>query len=285
MDILVVGGTRFFGIPMIKALLEAGHQVTIATRGRAEDPFGSSVSRVILDRGRPETILAALGGRHFDLIIDKIAYCSNDVKHLLDHVSCDRYILMSSAAVYREEHAGVREEEFEGASHPLRWCSREEADYGEVKRQAECALRQAYPGQPHTLVRYPVVMGEHDYTGRLRFYVRHILEGRPMYVDDLDVKLSFIHERESGEFLAWLADHPIDGPVNGCSSGWVTIRDIIFYIEGKSGKKAVLAPKGDPAPYNGYQGDLTLDTGRAEAAGHRFSSIHDWLCPLLDTYI
>ena len=32
MKILVVGGTRYFGIPMVNALLAQGHDVTIATR-------------------------------------------------------------------------------------------------------------------------------------------------------------------------------------------------------------------------------------------------------------
>ena len=35
MQILVVGGTRYFGKYTIKALLQKGHAVTIATRGNA----------------------------------------------------------------------------------------------------------------------------------------------------------------------------------------------------------------------------------------------------------
>lgn len=34
MNILVIGGTRFFGIHMVNELLTAGHDVTIATRGK-----------------------------------------------------------------------------------------------------------------------------------------------------------------------------------------------------------------------------------------------------------
>lgn len=33
MKILVIGGTKFFGIPMMEALSAGGHEVTIATRG------------------------------------------------------------------------------------------------------------------------------------------------------------------------------------------------------------------------------------------------------------
>ena len=49
MNILVVGGTRYFGIHMVKRLLADGHQVTIATRGRNKDPFGNQVERIHMD--------------------------------------------------------------------------------------------------------------------------------------------------------------------------------------------------------------------------------------------
>ena len=70
MDILVIGGTRFFGIPMVEELLNAGHHVTIATRGLSADSFGSSVQRIILDRTDAQSVRDALSGRHFDIIID-----------------------------------------------------------------------------------------------------------------------------------------------------------------------------------------------------------------------
>ncbi len=37
MKILVIGGTRYFGIHMVNKLLERGHKVTIATRGKTPD--------------------------------------------------------------------------------------------------------------------------------------------------------------------------------------------------------------------------------------------------------
>ena len=44
MKILVIGGTKFFGIHMVNALLTKGHAITIATRGRAADPFGDKIA-------------------------------------------------------------------------------------------------------------------------------------------------------------------------------------------------------------------------------------------------
>ncbi|WP_026663463.1 NAD-dependent epimerase/dehydratase family protein [Butyrivibrio proteoclasticus] len=103
MKILVVGGTRFFGIPMVNALLHNGHEITIATRGNSKPNFYGSVEYVVVDRMSSASVKEALGGRHFDLIIDKIAYSSNDVKALLENVSCDRYIQMSTCSVYPKE--------------------------------------------------------------------------------------------------------------------------------------------------------------------------------------
>ena len=77
--ILVLGGTRFFGVPMVKRLAQC-HEVTIATRGITADSFGNSVSRIILERSDESSIREALKGAEFDVIIDKTAYSSNDVK-------------------------------------------------------------------------------------------------------------------------------------------------------------------------------------------------------------
>ena len=79
MNILVIGGTRFFGIHMVNELLAAGHEVTIATRGLASDSFDDRVKRIVLDHSKPESVRQALAGIHFDVVIDKIAYCSNNI--------------------------------------------------------------------------------------------------------------------------------------------------------------------------------------------------------------
>ncbi len=106
MNILVVGGTRFFGIPMIGKLLADGHDVTVATRGNAGNPFAGMTEQIILDRTDYNSVKTALSGREYDAIIDKIAYCSNDVKNLLENVHCRKYIQMSSGSVYYREVLG-----------------------------------------------------------------------------------------------------------------------------------------------------------------------------------
>ena len=284
MNILVLGGTRFFGIPMVKALIKQGHDITIATRGNSKQDFYENTGHVILDRTDESSIKNAIGGQHFDVIIDKIAYSSNDVRNLLEHVTCDKYIQMSTCSVYHKCHYNITEDEFITASYPLRWADRT-SDYSESKRQAERAVLEYLNSNRYTFVRYPVVMGENDYTGRLKFYVEHIKEQKPMYIDDIDRHLSFIYEDEAGLFIAHLVEHFISGPVNGCSDGSVSISDIINYVEEKTGKKALLSDDGESAPYNGYSDNNTFNTDKARAGGFVFSHIDDWLYTLLDKYI
>ena len=281
MKILVVGGTRFFGIPMVNALLAAGHDVTIASRGNVLPEFDGEVKYVVLDRMNSESVKAVVGDKYYDVIIDKVAYGSLDVKALLENVSCDKYIQMSTCSVYDVEHEDIKEEEFKAEDFELKWEGRL-PDYSETKRNAERAVLEFMDPEKVSFVRYPIVMGDNDYTGRLDFYITHIKEQKPMHVDDYDKSMAFIWQKNAGEFIAYLADHFVSGPVNGCSRGAVRIGDIIEYIEKKTGLKAVMAGGGDEAPYNGLTDTDSYNTDKAEATGYRFTPYEEWLYQLID---
>ena len=284
MNILVIGGTRFFGIPMVEELLRNGHRVTIATRGKSPDPFGDRVRRITLERTDEASVKEALSGKRFDVIIDKIAYSSNDIRYVMDAADCGQYIHMSSTAVYEPKHINTPESDFDGTARPVTWCGRADFPYAEVKRQAEYALWQRYGDRNWIAVRYPFVIGKDDYTGRLRFYVEHAMKGIPMMIDNADCRMGFIFSDEAGKFLAFLAGKDFRGAVNGASEGTVSVREILDYVEGKTGRKAVISPEGDPAPYNG-EPEYSINTDRAKALGFRFSAMRDRIFSLLDRYI
>lgn len=281
MNILVVGGTRFFGLPMVRKLLDNGHSVTIATRGGHSDPFGDSVRRVIMDKTDTESVKAALGGEQFDLLIDKVAYSSNDVISLLSGANCKRYIQMSSCAVYETAHAGITESEFDAGSIELVRMDRT-GDYALGKRQAERAALELLDESACTFVRYPVVLGENDYTGRLRAYVKAVAGGTPMNIKNPDAKTGYIFEDEAGEFIAHLADTTLCGAVNGCAVGTVSQSDIIGYIEHRCGKKAVFSLGGEKMPYDDTASDTSYDCTRASGTGFVFSALTGRLYDLLD---
>ena len=110
MKILVIGWTRYFGIHMFIKLLVLVHELTYASRGKTPDSYGDKVERITIQRTNEESM------RHFDVVIDKIAYCSNDIRYVMDYVDCDKYIYMSSTSVYNPKHMNTVESDFDGYS-------------------------------------------------------------------------------------------------------------------------------------------------------------------------
>lgn len=284
MNILVLGGTRYFGIPMVQELLRQGHQVTIGTRQKTKDDFGDAVQRIQVERMDPVQMQQAFKGKHYDVVYDKIAYCSNDIKYAVDAIDCDKYIYMSSTSVYDPKKINTVESDFDAKKKEVVWCYRMAFPYDELKRQAEYALWQAYSDKKWIAVRYPFAIGKDDYTKRMLFYVEHTIRSIPMNIDNIDYQMSYIRSDEAGRFLAFLADKDICGAINGASDGTISIREIIAYVEKKTGAKAILDAEGDTAPYNG-EPEYSINTNKAKTLGFRFSSLHDWIYELLDYYI
>lgn len=284
MNVLVLGGTRFFGIPMVKDLLEKGHKVTIATRGNANDDFGNKVNRIIVERTNAESMNKAFEGKHFDVVIDKIAYCSNDIQYAMDSINFDKYIYMSSTSVYNPKHLNTVEDDFDGLSKDFVWCGRMDFPYEQIKRQAEYALWQKYSEKKWLALRYPFAIGKDDYTKRLFFYVEHTVKSIPMNIDNLDCQMSFIRSDEAGKFLSFLVESDTVGAINGSADGTISLREIIEYIESKTGSKAIIDASGENAPYNGEPG-YSINTDKAKSLGFKFSSLREWIFDLLDYYI
>ena len=284
MKILVLGGTRFFGIPMVEELIQQGHEVTIATRQTTKDNLGNAVQRIQIERTDPIQMEQAFKGKHFDVVYDKIAYCSNDIKNIMDVIDCDKYIYMSSTAVYEPKKMDTKEENFDAMGKELIWCNRADFPYDEIKRQAECALWQKYDDRNWIAVRYPFVIGKDDYTKRMLFYVEHTMKSIPMKVDNLDVQMGYIRSDEAGKFMAFLADKNVQGAINGSSKGTISLREIIDYVERKTGSKAVFLDTGDEAPYNG-EPEYSINTDKAETLGFQFTNLKDWIYDLIDYYI
>lgn len=283
MNILVMGGTRYFGIHLVKDLLAQGHNVTIATRGITKDSFGDKVLRIIFDRTDFDSVKNVLSEKFFDVVYDNLAYCSNDVKCILDIINCNKYIMMSSTSVY-EKHWDTMEEEFHPLNKKLIWCTRMDFPYDEAKRQAECALWQDYNYINAIAVRYPFVIGKDDYTKRLYFYVEHVIKEIPMYIDNIDCQMGFIRSDEAGTFMDFIADKDYSGPINGSSFGTISIREILDYVTEKTGKEPVLSEDGEKAPYN-CEPEYSINTSKAGKLGFKFSNLKDWIYQLIDYYI
>ncbi|HDR7516170.1 NAD-dependent epimerase/dehydratase family protein [Bacillus mobilis] len=283
--VLVLGGTRFFGKHLVEALLQDGHDVTIATRGITEDPFGSAVKRLIVDREDEKQLAERLEDKSYDIVYDNLCYSSNAAKVICEVLrgKTKKYVMTSSMAVY-EPATGLLEENFNPYEYAITYGDRKDFNYGEGKRLAEAAVFQ-HATFPVVAVRFPVVIGENDYTKRLQFYVEHIVKQEPVAVKHLDGELSFIHEKEAGEFLAWCGMKDIKGPINACSNGVVSTSEVIHFIEESTGIKAIVQEVGDNvAPYNEVI-HCTLHNGKASELGFPFREVKIDIEQVLRYYI
>lgn len=303
--ILVIGGTRFFGIPMIQELVRHGHDVTIATRGCTPDDFGNTIKRIIVkDIYNEQYAKEALEGLHFDVVIDKMCYGSLDISNILDNVKCSRFIHMSTAGVYQLDHMGIREDEFRADQGEIVWCHRGDIPYDDAKKSAERVLCQRYKSLKTISVRYPFVIGENDYTNRLRFYVAHVLEEKPMYVDNMEEQICFIDSQTAGTLIAKLAELDEDSleqlitgygssdsnslAINGCLDGTISISEILRYIEHRTEKKAIVLFReeagADEGTYNKTIGN-SLDTTVSRKVIGGYQNVKDVIYRIIDIYI
>lgn len=283
--VLVLGGTRFFGKHLVEVLLQAGHDVTIATRGVTEDSFGSAVKRLIVDREDEELLKERLEDKSYDIVYDNLCYSSNTAKIVCEVLKgkTKKYIMTSSMAVY-EPALGLLEENFNPYEYTITYGGRNDFNYSEGKRLAEAVLFQ-HATFPVVAVRFPVVIGENDYTKRLQFYVEHVMKQEPIFVDHVDGKLSFIHEKEAGEFLAWCGMENIEGPINACSNGVISMEEVIRFIEDNSGTKALIQESGENiAPYNEII-NCTLHNRKARELGFPFRELNTEIKNVLQHYI
>jgi nucleoside-diphosphate-sugar epimerase len=103
MRILVIGGTGFLGVPLVRRLAAAGHEVAVLHRGRTPASLPDGVDHVLGDRDR----LADHGGERRrlgpDVVIDMVAYFEAHAVGPLEvfrgHAA--RTVVLSSGDVYR----------------------------------------------------------------------------------------------------------------------------------------------------------------------------------------
>ena len=211
MRLLVLGGTRFVGLHIVRAALAAGHQVDVFHRGRSAAPAG--VRSLVGDRDGDRS---ALDGGSWDAVVDVSAYVPRQVRDAIAHLNgrAGRYVFVSTAAVYREavpetaEDAPLREppapdvEDVTGAT------------YGGLKVACERAAEAAFDGSV-LHVRPTYVVGPDDYTDRFASWLRRVRRGgRVAAVGDPETPLAFVDVRDLGSFVVDLCASDATGAVN-----------------------------------------------------------------------
>ncbi|SDX31500.1 NAD-dependent epimerase/dehydratase family protein [Paenibacillus sp. CF384] len=283
--VLVLGGTRFFGKKLVERLLEAGDQVTIVSRGAQEHPFGDRVQHLQVDRTDAEALESAIGEGRYDVVYDNICYNPKEAEEAVKLFAgrTSKYIVTSTLSVYPFGEPRKSESFFDSVTYPIPQPYPAEINYGEGKRLVEAVFFQK-ASFPVAAVRFPIVLGDDDYTRRLHFHVEHVQQGLPLGIPNADAVMSFIDADEAAAFLDWLGRNAETGPFNACSRGEISPGGIVAWIEKATGKQAYVALETDEqhsSPF-GVPEPWYMDTAKAEAAGYKFRELHEWMLPLIE---
>src|SRR5262245_21904094 len=156
MRILVVGGTEFISLALVRVLLAAGHAVTVLNRGRHPDRLPAGVTAIAADRKDHAGLRARLAGHRFDGVVD-VTYAptvGEDVAALADALEgAPHVVFVSTCRVY--DHA-LPIPYSEDTPRGFYW-----GDYARHKIAGEDVLleRHRARGLPVTIVRPTHVLG------------------------------------------------------------------------------------------------------------------------------
>lgn len=166
-QILVMGGTRFIGKPLVAQLLAAGHELTLFTRGR--QPLPEGVAHLSGDRSDPAA-LEPLRGRAFDVIIDSSGRSGADSQAVVERTGAPshRFVYVSSAGVYADSELWPLDED--AATDP--------ASRHAGKLDTESWLRQQ--AIPFTSFRPTYIYGPGNYNPVESWFFDRIVHGRPV---------------------------------------------------------------------------------------------------------
>ena len=167
MKILVMGGTRFVGRPLVARLQAQGHALTLFTRGK--NPVPAGVEHLCGDRSSDEG-LSALQGRSFDVIVDSSGRKQEDSSRVvaITGAPSHRFVYVSSAGVYADSDQWPLNE-----SSPTDPQSRHAG-----KADTEAWLRRE--GIAFTSFRPTYIYGPGNYNPVERWFFDRIVHNRPI---------------------------------------------------------------------------------------------------------
>ncbi|PYM40981.1 MAG: hypothetical protein DME12_13410, partial [Candidatus Rokuibacteriota bacterium] len=178
MRVLVIGGTEFVSVHLVRALLRDGHQVVVTNRGRRPERLPAGVGAIVCDRTDHAALRAKLAAERVDALVD-VTYAPTtgaDVEAVLEalagrlghalFVSTGRVHDHSLPIPYRED-----------TPRSLYW-----GEYAKNKIAGEDALMRWHRarGLPVTIVRPTHVYGPLNTRNNETFVFDRLVRGRPI---------------------------------------------------------------------------------------------------------
>jgi nucleoside-diphosphate-sugar epimerase len=180
MQVLVIGGTEFISLHLVRALLRDGHQVAVLNRGRNPARLPAGVRTLVCDRTDHAALRKTLASERCDALVD-ITYAPTtgaDVEALLDALDgrVGHALFVSTGRVH--DHA-LPIPYHEDTPRNLYW-----GDYAKNKIAGEDALMRRWRERklPVTIVRPTHVYGPLNTRNNETFFFDRLVRNRPILV-------------------------------------------------------------------------------------------------------
>jgi len=206
MRVLVLGGSWFLGRVIVEHALRRGLSVTAFNRGRS-GPVPAGAKVVVGDREDAADLRRLARHGPWKLMIDvsgSVPAVVGRSAHLLADV-VEQCLFVSTVSAYRDwPHAPVTE-------HSPLWDGQPDFDpgtrawdpdaYGPLKVGCEIACREAFGEQRLLTLRPHVLLGRHEYVGRLPWWLDRIRRGSRILAPAPDRSIQPVDVRDLAGFL------------------------------------------------------------------------------------
>jgi len=246
MRVLVIGGTLFIGRALVKALLKAGHNVTVLHRKPSHD-LGKRVGNLAADRNDSKEVRAALSGREFDAVFDNVydwqrRTTARQVKATAEACAGDsltRYVFMSSVAAYGDGLDHVESDPLAPDDYP--------GAYILDKAQSERALFAMHrkSGFPAVTLRPPFIYGPENPFCREQFFWDRLRASRPIVVPGKGERLmQFVYVKDLVRVCLQVLTNPkaVGQSFNVAHARPVTQKQFIRALARASGRPLHMVP-------------------------------------------
>jgi nucleoside-diphosphate-sugar epimerase len=203
MRILIIGGTKFNGPPLVRRLVDSGHDVVLFHRGQCRVDLPASVNHLFGDRHQLVDHRDEFGRFRPDVVVDMIAYTEDDARGLVATFRglAGRSVVISSGDVYRAYGRFLGTEPGPTEPTPLTESAPLRSALFPYRDQAQTAEDFLYsydkipvertvmsePDLPATVLRIPMTYGPGDPFRRLSPYLKRMDDQRPVILLDAGV--------------------------------------------------------------------------------------------------
>ncbi|WP_213456999.1 NAD-dependent epimerase/dehydratase family protein [Rhizomonospora bruguierae] len=220
MRLLVLGGSWFVGRVVVDDAVGRGHEVMVFNRGRSLARFPDGVRRIFGDRESPQDLRRLASHGPWDVVVDVAGSVPAVVRRSVEALAdvAGRWVFVSTISAYRDwPHAPVDE------TSPL-WDGDPDVDpgirrwdpdaYGPLKVGCELACRQAFGDERLLVLRPHVVLGRHEYVGRLPWWLSRMSRGGQVLAPGPDRAIQPVDVRDLAAFLLNQVERASNGVFN-----------------------------------------------------------------------